>query len=217
MNVEIMLFGAEEQVLCSSLDIAEEFKKKHYHVLRDIQNLDCSEKFRQSNYGFTSYTDEQGKQRPMAVMNYDGFMFLVMGYKGEKAAEIREAYIDRFNAMAKALREKQVSEQVERKTARIECKQSHRTLTDSIKRAKHKDRWIYKHLTDLELKIVSGMNAVQIRKANGAKKNAVATDFLTTEQLKRVKELDEQFAVLVDMGLSYREIKAIATRKQLLQ
>ena len=36
-------------------------------------------------------------------MTKDGFMFLVMGFKGAKAERIKEAYINAFNAMADEL------------------------------------------------------------------------------------------------------------------
>ena len=37
-----------------SLFVAKFFDKKHSHVLRDIENLDCSDDFRQSNFGLTN-------------------------------------------------------------------------------------------------------------------------------------------------------------------
>lgn len=108
MNVEITRIGAEECAVCSSLDIAETFEKAHRGVLRDIRNLDCSEKFGKHNFVLTSYTDKQGKEKPMALMTRDGFTFLVMGYTGEKAAQFKEAYIEQFNRMERALYRRQI-------------------------------------------------------------------------------------------------------------
>lgn len=51
MLVEIMKFGREERVGCTSLDVADTFGKNHFHVLRDIETLGCSEEFNQSNFG----------------------------------------------------------------------------------------------------------------------------------------------------------------------
>ncbi len=67
-----------------SMFVAKFFEKKHSHVLRDIENLDCSDDFRQSNFGLTSYKDSQGKKQPRYAMTRDGFTFLAMGYRGEK-------------------------------------------------------------------------------------------------------------------------------------
>lgn len=45
MNIEITRIDTEERAVCSSLDVAETFGKRHRDVLRDIRKLDCSEKF----------------------------------------------------------------------------------------------------------------------------------------------------------------------------
>jgi phage regulator Rha-like protein len=37
----------------NSLFVAEWFNKDHKHVLRDIENLDCSDEFRQTNFGLS--------------------------------------------------------------------------------------------------------------------------------------------------------------------
>jgi hypothetical protein len=73
--------------------------------MRDIRELDCSEEFRLSNFGQSSYINEQHHQMPAYNMTRDGFTFLAMGYTGAKAAAFKEAYIKRFNAMEDALRE----------------------------------------------------------------------------------------------------------------
>lgn len=62
----------------SSRRVAECFGKKHSHVLRDIQNLDCSDEFRKSNFGFSTYINAQGKRDKEVAMTRDGFMFLVI-------------------------------------------------------------------------------------------------------------------------------------------
>ena len=68
----------------SSLKVAEYFKKDHNKVLRDIRELDCSEEFRLSNFGQSSYINEQGKKQPCYAMTRDGFVFLCMGYSDDR-------------------------------------------------------------------------------------------------------------------------------------
>lgn len=75
----------------------QEFGKEHKNVLADIRSLDCSDDFNALNFQPVKYTDEKGEKRPMFLMTKDGFIFLVMGYRGKKAAAIKEAYIQRFN------------------------------------------------------------------------------------------------------------------------
>lgn len=57
-----------EVTVVSSLDVAETFGKQHAHVLRDIKELECSEEFRLSNFGESSYINSQNKKQPMYYM-----------------------------------------------------------------------------------------------------------------------------------------------------
>lgn len=101
---EIVFRGANDQALTNSLLVAKEFGKEHSKVMRDINNLACSQEFRAANFGESSYTSEQGKEFPMCTMTKDGFSFLVMGYTGKKAAQFKEAYIKAFNKMEEEIR-----------------------------------------------------------------------------------------------------------------
>lgn len=82
-----------------SLTVAEVFEKRHDNVVRDIRNLDCSEEFRLLNFEESTYVNAQGHRQACFNMTCDGFVFLVMGYRGKKAASFKEAYIKRFNEM----------------------------------------------------------------------------------------------------------------------
>ena len=91
------------KVICTSVMVAEKFNKEHYHVLRDIKNLECSQEFRDSNFGSSSYTSKQGKRMIMYRITRDGFTFLAMGFTGKDAAIWKEKYISAFNAMEKVI------------------------------------------------------------------------------------------------------------------
>lgn len=101
---EIVFRSEDGQALTNSLLVAKEFGKVHAKVMRDIENLNCSEEFRLANFGNSSFKNEQGKEFPMFTMTKDGFSFLVMGYTGKKAAMFKEAYINAFNAMEAEIR-----------------------------------------------------------------------------------------------------------------
>lgn len=101
---EIVFRGANDRAMTSSLLVAKEFGKEHNKVMRDINNLACSQEFRAANFGESSYVSEQGKEFPMFTMTKDGFSFLVMGYTGKKAAQFKEAYINAFNKMEVEIR-----------------------------------------------------------------------------------------------------------------
>lgn len=81
------------------------FGKEHNKVVRDIENLSCSENFNLANFGEINHIDDKGRRYQAYSMTKDGFVFLVMGYRGAKAAQFKEAYIEAFNKMEKAIKE----------------------------------------------------------------------------------------------------------------
>ena len=83
--------------------VAKHFRKRHGNVLRAFDALTCSEEFRRLNFESADELDEQGKPRRVIFMTKNGFMFLVMGFTGMKAAAIKERYIEAFDAMAEQL------------------------------------------------------------------------------------------------------------------
>ncbi|WP_352403018.1 Rha family transcriptional regulator [Pyramidobacter sp.] len=82
----------------SSLSVARTFGKEHKNVIRDVRELDCSPEFSRLNFKLAERKDAQDKPRPYYMMTRDGFTFLTMGYTGKKAARLKEAYIEAFNA-----------------------------------------------------------------------------------------------------------------------
>lgn len=96
---KIVFRGINDQAMTS-----KEFGEVHAKVMRDTENLNCSEEFRLANFGNSSFKNEQGKEFQMFTMAKDGFSFLVMGYTGRKAAQFKEAYINAFNKMEAEIR-----------------------------------------------------------------------------------------------------------------
>lgn len=91
------------QPVTTSLKVAEVFGKQHKDVLRKIATLDCSKDFNERNFALVTYQDGKGEARPAYEMTKDGFIFVVMGFTGAKAAATKEAYINAFNWMAEQL------------------------------------------------------------------------------------------------------------------
>ncbi len=78
-----------DEVVCSSLDIAEKFGKRHDRVLRAIEQIkeDSSPQKWGQSFHETTYKDSSGKSNKMYLMNRDGFSILVMGFNGKKALD----------------------------------------------------------------------------------------------------------------------------------
>lgn len=96
----------KNQVVISSVQLAEHFDKRHCDILRLLNALlRSANKQRLSKHFFKSnYKDETGKNNTMYLMDRDGFSLLVMSFKGEKALKWKLDFIDAFNAMEQEIR-----------------------------------------------------------------------------------------------------------------
>ena len=172
--------------------------------MRDIRNLDCSEVFRASNFGLTSQKVDMPnggtRKETMYLMTRDGFMFLVMGYRGKKAAIVKEAIIQRFNEMEAFIKDY------------ILTKDDFPAFTQAIMDA-HEEAKSYHYSNEYDMinRIVLGMSAKHFRTALGIPDAKSIRPFLSDEQSKAIKKLQ-----LEDIRLLYRGIDFNA-RKLFLQ
>lgn len=180
--------------------VAKEFGKRHADVLRDIGNLDCSQDFTQRNFAFSKYTDSTGRKLPICSMTRDGFMFLVMGYRGKKAAAIKEAYIKRFNEMESFIR------------TLVTTRKEFPLLTENIKLLHENPKpYHFSNECDLINKIVTGYPAKKFRELNGIPKGESIRPFLTDTQIELMDTLQK-----VDIGLLV-SVPEYEQRKRLLE
>ena len=104
----------DNQIVVSSLQIAEHFGKEHNHVLRDIRKelgyiQNWTDPSDAKMFIETTYVHPQnGQEYPMFLMNRDGFSLIVMGFTGKKASEWKHKYIKAFNQMEKMLKQQSV-------------------------------------------------------------------------------------------------------------
>lgn len=180
--------------------VAECFEKEHKNVIRDIRELDCSEEFRLLNFEPSYYKNQQGKKQPCYCMTRDGFVFLVMGYRGKKAAHFKEMYIRRFNEMEEHIR------------SLVSARQEFPLLTDNIKLAYDNPKpYHYSNECDMINRIVLGMTSKQYKIAHDIPSNESIRPYLSEEQIKLLDILQK-----VDIGLLF-SIPDYHKRKQLLE
>lgn len=105
LNLRGVVSNQNGRAKTTSYAVAEAFGKLHKNVIRDIEKIRCSEKFRKLNFELCYENNElqNGKPRKFYQMTERGFMFLVMGFNGEKADAIKESFIDAFEWMANQL------------------------------------------------------------------------------------------------------------------
>ena len=104
---DLVFRGQNDQVITTSLLVAETFEKEHRNVLKSIRKLMSATNVAVAQmFDETTYVNEQGKEQPMFFMNRDGFTLLAMGFSGEKALKFKVDYINAFNKMEAELKDK---------------------------------------------------------------------------------------------------------------
>jgi phage regulator Rha-like protein len=103
-----------------------------------------------------------------------------------------------------------------RQIAKFDRKPIRRELTDVIQDDPNHSKWDYKLYTDLAYKTVLGKNAAQIRKERGAGKKAVASDYMTSEEISAVAKLESQISALKELGMDYQQIKMLLLNRQVI-
>ncbi len=151
-----------EQAVCSSLTVAENFHKRHTHIIRIIETQiipNTPKDFTGPNFGLSKYKDKSGKENKFYYMTRDGFTLLAMGFTGKAAMEWKIKYINAFNNMEKIITERSTPEFLE---LREQGKTIRRIETDAIKEfveyatvngSSHAD-WYYKAFTSMVNKAV---------------------------------------------------------------
>ncbi|ENP7038043.1 Rha family transcriptional regulator [Campylobacter coli] len=97
-NQEVIFENKDEQVFCTSLDVAKVFGKQHKHILEligekfnnnEIKNF-CEPNFRLS-FKTRKIEGFRGRERkyPYYQLTKDGFSFIAMGLTGRKADKFK--------------------------------------------------------------------------------------------------------------------------------
>ena len=108
---DLVFRGQDDQVLTTSLKVAEVFEKEHKHVLDAVRKLFTAENSAvKQMFQESTYLNERNQSQPMFVMNRDGFTLLAMGFNGKKALDFKIAYIDAFNQMEAELKSQQAKQ-----------------------------------------------------------------------------------------------------------
>lgn len=107
MNNLINVSNQDGALVVSSREVAENFEKRHDHVMRDISHL-INDMGSPQNWGSlfipSTYIHEQNKQEYQEyLITRDGFTLLAMGFTGKKALDWKLKYIEAFNKMEQTL------------------------------------------------------------------------------------------------------------------
>lgn len=191
---------ARDIARADSLVVANVFGKEHKNVIRDIENLDCSAEFNRLNFERIYYRDSMNRNQAAYAMTRDGLVYLVMGYRGKRAAQVKESYIKRFNEMEKTIR------------AMVAARVQFPLLTENIKLLHEAPKpYHFSNECDMINKLVLGMTAKQYREANGIPHGQSIRPYLAQEQIEQLEMLQS-----VDIGLLL-SVPDFQQRKRMLE
>lgn len=211
MLVEIVGKRYEEQIVTTSLKVADKFEKAHKDVLESIRNIQASLSTAEFSALFkeSTYKAVNGKSNPMYEMNRDGFSLLAMGFTGEKALKWKLEYIGAFNYMENELKRiytERQQWQIERDKGVV----IRHILTDTIKMkiadSPHK-RFAYPNYTNLIYRTLFGKTAKELEQEYGIKAKENLRDFFTGEDLAKVQSMEMLVSSLINCGWGYDQIK----------
>lgn len=204
----------EEILTANSRNVAEHFEKQHKDVLESIRNLTAENSATKSMFIETSF-ESRGKFYPQYELTRDGFSLLVMGFTGSKALEWKLKYIEAFNEMEREL--KRLFE--ERKRTEIERAKGiiiRHVLTDTIKMKiadSPNKKFAYPNYTKLIYRTIFGKSLKELQADFGVKPKETIRDYMTAEQLKEVESMEMLVSSLINLGMSYDEIKSFIQQK----
>lgn len=157
--MEDLVYIMNNRAVCTSLQVAEKFGKRHQEVIYAIEGRKCSCKGKgcrkckgkgyhqlglfqedleisakshlSKMFEKSTYKDNGGRERLLYYMNRDGFTLLAMGFTGEEALNWKIKYIKAFNSMEDMLKERKTTLWIDQ---RQQGKLVRNTETDVIKK-----------------------------------------------------------------------------------
>ena len=189
------LFHKETVPMTDTLKVAEVFGKRHKNIIQAVKELDCSNEFRRLNFQPSYYLNEQNKRQPKFNMTQDGFTFLVMGFRGKKAAEFKEAYIKQFNEMRDWI------------SKREHLSTNQHILNDAIQMRFDGEQFAYSRENNLVYIVALGSTRKKWLADNLYPNDVEIRECLSAKQLKLVELLTIENAVFIKLGMSYTDRK----------
>lgn len=187
--------------------IAESTKISYRSIQRTIERqLHRLEAFGRVRFEITPFQTKGGVQdHKIYFLNEEQATLLITFLKNNDiVADFKVELVRQFYAMRREL--------LQRRVERAKLLPSRRDMTDAIRDcvpdSPHKSMW-YKHYTDLAYRAAFGKSAAQLRKERNVPQKAIATDYMTADELSAVERITKQIGVLVEMRLDYGQIKAM--------
>lgn len=204
---ELVYLSKRDEAVCSSLQVAEKFGKRHDKLMFEIERMysgligeGCTQNGGHPMFVKSSYIHPQNKQKyPMYLMNRDGFSLLVMGFTGKKALEWKLQYIKAFNKLEEFIKEKKSQKWIdERKAGKLTRKSETDTIKRLVEYAKEQGSTHSEMLYTVYSKLANSMAGVKSR------------DEATRRELNNLSLMEHIILCEIDKGIvankPYKEI-----------
>lgn len=195
--------GSRKQDLYTTSDIIAEYAEVTHHSIQQIvskHEKDLKE-FGQVAFEMRAVKYKRGTNEQKIYHLNEQQATLVITYLKNTAPvrAFKKELVRQFFPMRAELKKRQ--------QLRTELKPIRRELTDAIRDRSDLNQWAYKSFTDLAYLCAIGKTAAQIKKERGAHPKAPAVSFLSAEELETLSVISNRIAVLIDLGMDYKEIK----------
>lgn len=204
---EYKLYEIDGDAFCSTLQLAEEFEKRHKDIIETVRRListpeqgeRCKPYFRPTSF-LVPQPNGGTRKEPAYFMSRDGFVLLTMGFTGKKALKFKLDYIARFNEMESFIK------------SLAAIRDEHPAFTEAVMLA-HEEPKHYHFSNEIDMinRIVLGRPAKAIREEHGLPKGQSIRPLLSDKQLADIKALQ-----MADVGM-LATMPEFAARKSALE
>ena len=144
-----------------------------------------------------------GRPEEIYLLTEEQATFLMTLLKNtEIVVEFKKELVRQFYAMREELNRAKVAHAAKNPIRRAMTD----ALQEHLPESPHKQKQ-FGNYTDLTYRAVFGKTARRMREELGLKKRENLVPYMTSEQLAAIAKVEEQVAVLTDLGLSYQQIK----------
>lgn len=196
--MELVYMDVKKEPYTLSSIVAECAEVQHHTITRTIRkNLERFEKV-----GFKIQASESGQSTKDYILNEQQATLLITFLKNtEQVANFKENLVKAFFEMRDELAQFKLQRALE--------KPKRKTLHDSIEQWSAAPKHAHPTVNNLLLKGASGMNKKHLVAARGG---ATGIDSLTSEELVKYQALEDMVIAMINLGMSYQDIRTMVFR-----
>lgn len=199
--MELVYMDGKKEPYTTSEIIAECSGVKHHAIQEHIRkNVERLERF--GKVSFQMRPLPSGQQAKDYILNEQQATLLITFLKNtEQVANFKENLVKAFFEMRDELTQFKLQRALE--------KPKRKTLHDSIEQWSAAPKHAHPTVNNLLLKGASGMNKKQLVAARGG---ATGIDSLTSEELVKYQALEDMVIAMINLGMSYQDIRTMVFR-----